>query len=94
METQDSTSGHLQHALDRNENVTGERSSHCPCRFDVDPFYPPPFVGDDYFCDAGNEEFMTGERLTLCGIELTVFAVILLHGSTSSCHSPPLTISQ
>ena len=22
---------------------------------------PPPFVGEDYFCDAGNEEFMTGE---------------------------------
>ena len=21
---------------------------------------PPPFVGEDYFCDAGNEEFMTG----------------------------------
>ena len=41
--------------------MTGERSSHCPCRFDVHPFDPPPFVGEDYFCDAGNEEFMTGE---------------------------------
>ena len=48
-------------ALDRNDNVTGERSSHCPCRFDVNPFDPPPFVGEDYFCDAGNVEFMTGE---------------------------------
>ena len=48
-------------ALDRNDNVTGERSSHCPCRFEENPFEPPPFVGEDYFCDAGNEEFMTGE---------------------------------
>ena len=48
-------------ALDRNDNVTGPRSSRCPCRFDVDPFDPPQFVGEDYFCDAGNEEFMTNE---------------------------------
>ena len=48
-------------ALDRNDNVMGLRSSYCPCRFDVDPFDPPPFVGEDYFCDAGNEEFVTGE---------------------------------
>ena len=48
-------------ALDRNDNVTGERSSHCPCRFEENPFEPPPFVKEDYFCDAGNEEFMTGE---------------------------------
>ena len=48
-------------ALDRNDNLTEGRSSHCPCRFDVNPFAPPPFVGEDYFCDAGNEEFMTGE---------------------------------
>ena len=48
-------------ALDRNDSLTEGRSSHCPCRFDVNPFEPPPFVGEDYFCDAGNEEFMTGE---------------------------------
>ena len=39
-------------------------------------------------------------KLTLCGIELkrSVFAVVvlvlILHGSTSSCHRPPLTISR
>ena len=48
-------------ALDRNDDVMGLRNSHCPCRFDVDPFDPPPFVGEDYFCDAGYEEFMEGE---------------------------------
>ena len=48
-------------ALDRNDNLIGGRSSHCPCRFDVNPFDPPPFVGEDYFCDAGNEEHMFGE---------------------------------
>ena len=45
-------------ALDRNDDMMGLRSSHCPCQFDVNPFKPPPFVGEDYFCDAGNEEFM------------------------------------
>ena len=48
-------------ALDRNDDVMELRNSHCPCRFDVDPFDPPPFVGEDYFCDAGYEEFMEGE---------------------------------
>ena len=50
-------------ALDRNDTLTRAegRSSHCPCRFVVDRFDPPSFVGEDYFCDAGNEEFMTGE---------------------------------
>ena len=48
-------------ALDRNDNLTGQRSSHCPCRFEVNPFVPPPFVGEDYFCDAGNEDFMKNE---------------------------------
>ena len=46
-------------ALDRNNDYTiGGRRSRCPCRFEENP---PPFVGEDYFCDAGNEEFMTGE---------------------------------
>ena len=48
-------------ALDRNDYVMYGRSGHCPCRFEDNPFDPPPFVGEDYFCDAGNEEFMTGE---------------------------------
>ena len=47
-------------ALDRqHDNIN--MNSKCPCLFDVDPFAPPPFVGEDYFCDAGNEEFMDGE---------------------------------
>ena len=48
-------------ALDRNDSLTDGRSSHCPCQFEVNPYEPPPFVGEDYFCDSGNEEFMTGE---------------------------------
>ena len=61
METQESTSGLFAAGLDRNGNVIGLRSSYCPCRLDVDYHDPPPFVGEDYFCDAGNVEFMTGE---------------------------------
>ena len=48
-------------ALDRNDDLTSGRSSHCPCRFDANPFDPPPFVGDDYACDAGNEDFMKND---------------------------------
>ena len=49
-------------ALDRNDdNAIGGQRSRCPCRFEENPFDPPSFVGEDYFCDAGNEEFMTGE---------------------------------
>ena len=44
-------------ALDKAGNVES-RSSHCPCQFEEDPPIPPPFVVEDYFCDAGNEEFM------------------------------------
>ena len=47
-------------ALDKAGNVRS-RSSHCPCQFEEDPPMPPPFVGEDYFCDAGNEEFVPGE---------------------------------
>ena len=47
-------------ALDRSY---GERTdtyppNHCPCQTNL---RPPPFVGEDYFCDAGNEEFTTSE---------------------------------
>ena len=45
-------------ALDRQHD---NMNSKCPCLFDADPFAPPPFVGEDYFCDSGNEEFMTGD---------------------------------
>ena len=47
-------------ALDRSY---GERENRyppnfCPCETNSEP---PPFVGEDYFCDAGKEEFITGE---------------------------------
>ena len=35
--------------------------SYCPCQNSTQALPAPPFVGEDYFCDAGNEEFMTGE---------------------------------
>ena len=47
-------------ALDRTGNHTS-RSSYCPCQNITQHDPVPPFVGEDYFCDAGNEEFMTGE---------------------------------
>ena len=40
METQESTSGHLQLLLDRNDYVMYGRSGHCPCRFEDNPFDP------------------------------------------------------
>ena len=42
-------------ALDKQDD---NMDSKCPCLFDRDL---PPFVGEDYFCDAGNVEFMAGE---------------------------------
>ena len=49
-------------AIDRNDDyMIGGRISRCPCRFEENPFDPLPFVGEDYFCDAGNEVFITGE---------------------------------
>ena len=44
-------------ALDKTGNA--QSGKHCPCQFNSR--VPPPFVREDYFCDAGNEEFMTGE---------------------------------
>ena len=36
--------------------------SYCPCQNITQPsIIVPPFVGEDYFCDAGNEEFTDGE---------------------------------
>ena len=44
-------------ALDRGTG-NNDANNICPCEnHDMDP---PPFVGEDYFCDAGNEEFMPG----------------------------------
>ena len=42
-------------ALDKQD---GNPNSKCPCLFNRTL---PSFVGEDYFCDAGNEEFMTSE---------------------------------
>ena len=42
-------------ALDKQ---VGNVNSKCPCLFNKTL---PSFVGEDYFCDAGNEEFMDGE---------------------------------
>ena len=44
-------------ALDKTGNA--QSGKHCPCQFNS--CVPPPFVGDDYFCDAGNEEFTDDE---------------------------------
>ena len=37
-------------------------SSYCPCQNATHHNPVPPFVGEDFFCDAGNEEFMTGDN--------------------------------
>ena len=42
-------------ALDRQSDF---RNSKCPCLFNRTP---PPFVGDDYFCDAGNEDYTSSD---------------------------------
>ena len=42
-------------ALDKQD---GNVNSKCPCLFNRTL---PSFVGEDYFCDAGNEEFTDGE---------------------------------
>ena len=50
-------------ALDRTGNHISSES-YCPCQNTTHPkpaITFPSFVGEDYFCDAGNEEFMTGE---------------------------------
>ena len=47
-------------SLDRNDNLTDGWSSHCPWQlnFDINPFDPPPFVGEDCFCDSGIEDYV------------------------------------
>ena len=69
----------------------------------------PSFVGEDYFCDSGNEEYDQDTDSNIIGY----FGDPLWDGAgcgphsaeccmfnnppwfyTSSCHSPPLTISR
>ena len=42
-------------ALDRQSDF---RNNKCPCLFNRTS---PPFVGDDYFCDAGNEDYTSSD---------------------------------
>ena len=44
-------------ALERISERSNRRSA-CPCQALADP---PPYVGEDYFCDAGNDDYETGE---------------------------------
>ena len=37
------------------------QDSYCPCQDTTLASTAPSFVGEDYFCDAGNENFVTGE---------------------------------
>jgi hypothetical protein len=74
----------------------------CPCLngpFQTHPSnQPPDFIGNDYFCDTGATSIPIGTFYpdTLCGMVLVVGLRALaapstiLHGSTSSFHSPPL----
>ena len=54
-------------ALDKSGSQlqNNNRESYCPCQTATQNNQPthnaPPFVGNDYFCDAGNEVYTTGE---------------------------------
>ena len=54
-------------ALDKSGSQlqNNNRQSYCPCQTatqnDPPTHNTPPFVGSDYFCDAGNEVYTTGE---------------------------------
>ena len=48
----------LDRSFDERESENSYLPNFCPCQTNSEP---PPFVGENYFCDAGNEEFMTGE---------------------------------
>jgi hypothetical protein len=76
-----------------------EVSGQCPCsNTGLSPPLPPRFVGHDYFCDAGITANKSSMLTTLCGMVLVAglrahaALLTILHGSTSSCHSPPLMI--
>ena len=47
-------------ALDRTVTINSP-GSYCPCQNTTLASIAPSFVREDYFCDAGNEEFVTGE---------------------------------
>ena len=59
---------------------------------------PPEYVGNDYFCDTRFRESGPDRDLVLWqGTDCTIVPMhaaplTILHGSTSSCHSPPLMI--
>ena len=85
-------------ALDKSGSFTPSLTSYCPCQNvstgDLNDIVPS-FVGEDYFCDSGNEEYDQDTEYSLTGY----FGDPLWDGAgcgplTSSCHSPPLTISR
>ena len=47
-------------ALDKTGGDVNNVESLCPCQ-STPPTHPPSFVGTDYFCDAGNEQYRNGE---------------------------------
>ena len=75
-------------------------ASVCPCN-DARAPSPPAFVGNDYFCESGNPLLPPPNPhfflLTRCGMGMVVGIrapaahSTILHGSTSSSHSQPLT---
>ena len=77
-------------ALDRTGNSTSS-GSYCPCQNTTHPqpdMIVPPFVGEDYFCDAAEDGLQTDPLWT--GTDCLCCANRSL--STSSCHSPSLMI--
>ena len=87
-------------AAARAENARSSSYS-CPCTNpSLNTSRVPVYVENDYFCDTGNDNESENAHfysmLTLFGMELVVgpqahaVSSITLHGSTSSCHSPPL----
>ena len=100
-------------ALDKSGSFTPSLTSYCPCQnvstVDLNDIVPS-FVGEDYFCDSGNEEYDQDTDSNIIGYfgdplwdgagcgphsaECCMYKSIIPRGSTSSCHSPPLTISR
>ena len=61
MEAQDSTSGHLLQLL-RNKLLLIGVVTACPCIHALGN-EPPNFVGDDYFCDSGQQQYIRDQPL-------------------------------
>jgi hypothetical protein len=57
--------------------------TQCPCVTQTSTVNVPPAVGSDYFCDTG--VLWDGN----CS-DQNIAPSTTLHGSTSSCHIPPL----